>query len=127
MTDFKSYIDQYSKLLPVGSSISFTEAERRAGEFLVAQATLANWKHTLTAEKIKLLSVQTAVYADQMSKGSGKTVTQDKITTEASKEYTMAREELESIENDISYLKTYADIFLNGHLFYRSMAKGSNV
>lgn len=126
MTEIKQFIERYAELLPVGTSISFTEAEKRSGEFLHAQATLTDWRHTLNSERIRLLSVQTAVFAEQMSKGTAKTVTENKLSAEASAEYTKAREELESIENDLSYLKSYYDIFNNAHIFYRAMAKGDN-
>lgn len=126
MTQIKEYIAKYESLLPVGTSISYTEAERRAGEFLAAMATAVNFKHILTTEKIALLTIQTAVYAQQMSKGTAKTVTENKLTAEASSEYTEAREALEGIDNDIAYLKAYYDIFNNAHIFYRAMAKGDN-
>jgi hypothetical protein len=126
MSEMRDYIDQYAKLLPVGSSISFVEAERRAGEFLVAQATITDWRHLLSMERIKLTSLQTAVYAEKMSQGTAKTVTENKMTAEASPEYMKAREELEQVENDLSYLKAYYDIFQNAHIFYRNMAKGEN-
>lgn len=122
----KEYIEIYTEILPVGTSISYTEAERRAGEFLTAMAKITDWKHVLTSQKIKCLTIQTAVYASEMSKGTAKTVTENKLTAEASKEYTQAREELENIENDISYLKSFYDIFNNAHIFYRTMAKGVN-
>ena len=126
MTEIKQFIDQYSELLPVGTSISYTEAERRAGEFLSAMATITNFRHLLSTDKIRLLSVQTAVYAEQMLKGTAKTVTENKLTAEASAEYTKAREDLEHIENDLSYLKSYYEIYNNAHIFYRAMAKGDN-
>lgn len=126
MTELKQLIGKYEELLPVGTSISYTEAERRAGEFLSAMATVTNVKHLLNSDKIRLLSIQTAVYAEQMSKGTAKTVTENKLTAEASEEYTKAREDLENIDNDISYLRAYYDIFNNAHIFYRTMAKGVN-
>lgn len=127
MSDMTDFIDQFAELLPVGTSISYVEAERRAGEFLRALASITNWRHMLNSEKIKLLSVQTATFAGEMSKGTAKTVTENKLTAEASGAYTAAREALESVDNDLSYLKAYYDIFTNGHIFYRNMAKGENV
>lgn len=126
MVEIKEFIEKYSKLLPVGTSVSYTEAERRAGEFLSAMAYITDVKHMLTSEKIKLLSIQTAVYAQEMSKGTAKTVTENKLTAEASAEYTAAREALENIDNDISYLRAYYEVFTNGHLFYRNLAKENN-
>lgn len=126
MNDIKAMISGYEAMLSVGSSISYVEAEQRAGEFLAAMAHITNIKHLLSGEKIKLTSIQTATYATEMLKGTAKTVTENKLTAEASATYTTAREELEGIENDISYLKAYYDIFNNAHIFYRSMAKGDN-
>lgn len=124
MSDMRDRIAEYSKLLALGSSVSYTEAERRSGEFLSALAMVTDWKHLMNGTKIKLISVQTSVYAQEMSKGQAKTVTENKLTAEASKAYTEAREALEEIENDVSYLKAYYEIFTNGHIFYRNMAKG---
>ena len=126
MSDMKAFIQKYTELLPVAKSISFTEAERRAGEFLSALATIADWRHSFSEEKIRLLSLQSAVYAEEMSKGSAKTVTENKMMAEASKAYMEAREELERTENDLNYLRAFQDIFNNAHIFYRTMAKGDN-
>jgi hypothetical protein len=125
MHDLKELIEKYVSLLPINGSVSYTEAERRAGEFLSILARLADWRHIFSEEKIKLTSVQLAVYAERLQAGNASTVTQNKVLAEASPEYTQAREDLERIENDLSYLKTYAEIFLNAHIFYRSVAKGN--
>lgn len=125
--EIKAELEAYAALLPVNKSISFTEAERRAGEFLKAQAQITEWRHILNEEKIRLLSIQTAVYATQLSACTGKTVTENKTTVEASKEYQTSREDFEHVENDLAYLKAYYDILGNGHIFYRTMAKGENV
>lgn len=127
MMEFKEVLSQYSALLQLNKSISCPEAERRAGEFLVALAKITDWRHSFSEEKIRLLSIQTAVYAQELGKGTAKTVTENKVAAEASPEYTQAREELERIENDLSFLKAYYEIFHNGHLFYRQMAKGENI
>jgi hypothetical protein len=124
MGDLKLSLEYYVSLLPVGKSISYTEAERRAGEFLVAMAKVADLKHILTAQMIKSMSVQTAVFHTEMQKGTAKTVTENKLTAEASEVYTKAREDLEDLQNDISYLKAHYEIFNNSHIFYRNMAKG---
>lgn len=126
MNEMKNFIEQYSKLLPVGKSISFTEAERRAGEFLTAMATITHWRHIFSEDRIRLTSIQTAVFAQKLAEGSDKTVTVNKLNAEASKEYMLAREELERVENDLSYLKAYFDIFMSAHVFYRQMARGEN-
>lgn len=126
MNDIKEFILKYQALLPVGTSISYVEAERRAGEFLAAMAMITDIKHELTTVKIANLSIQASVYASEMAKGKAKTVTENKLVAESSEAYIKAREDLEQIENDISYLKAYYDIFNNGHIFFRTMAKGEN-
>ncbi len=124
--EFKQYLEKYSALLPLGKSVSQPEAERRAAEFLSAMATITDWRHVYSNEKIKLLSAQTAVYAQEMGKGTAKTVTENKLAAEASDAYTQAREELERIDNDLAYLKAYYEVFMNGHVFYRNVAKGES-
>lgn len=125
--DIKVYIEKYQKLLPLNNSISFTDAEKRASMFLDIMATITEYRHALSEGKIKSLSVQNAVYATELAKCTGKTVTENKIAVEASEEYTAAREEFEMTENDLNYLKAYYEIFNNAHIFYRNMAKGENV
>lgn len=125
MKGMREFVDEFAKLLPVGTSVSLTEAERRAGEFLVAQATIANWKHDFASEQSRLQSTLIATYAQEMSKGTAKTMTENKMFAESSDEHIKAREELEGIESDISYLRAYADIFSQAHVFYRNMAKDS--
>lgn len=126
MTEIKEYLAKYEALLALSKSISGPEAERRAGEFLVATARITEYRHVFSEDKIRLLSAQTAVYAEQMSLGTAKTVTENKLNAEASQAYTQAREDLERTENDISYLKAYYDIFMAAHVFYRNVAKGES-
>lgn len=124
MKEIKDYLTKYTELLPLGNSVSQPEAERRASEFLVALATITDCRHALSDDKIRLLSVQTAVYAEELTKAGCKTITESKTNAEASKPYTEARESFERIENDISYLKAYYDVFMAAHVFYRNVAKG---
>jgi hypothetical protein len=124
MKEVKEYVTKLSELLPVGSTLSIGEMEKRAGAFLAGMSTLTNIKHEFSKEKIRLLTVQNATYSAQMAKGTAKTVTENKLAAEASKEYTEAREQLETVDNDLAYLKAYYDIFMAAHVFYRNMAKG---
>lgn len=127
MNEIKDYIAEKSKLLALNKSISIPEAERRASEFLSAMAVITDWRHSFSENKITEVTVQTAVYAQEMAKGIAKTVTENKLTAEASSEYVAAREALEHTENDIAYLKAYYDIFMASHVFYRNLAKGENL
>lgn len=125
--DVKVEMEEYATLLPVHKSISMPEAEKRAGMFLQAQANITEYRHLLNEEKIRLQSVQSAVYAEELSKCTGKTVTENKVTVDASEAYQNAREDFERIDNDMAYLKAYYDIFNNAHVFYRQMAKGESM
>jgi hypothetical protein len=127
MIEIKEFIDKYAALLPVGNSISSTEAERRAGDFLVAQAKVTDVRHLLSQEKIKLLSIQTATFASEVAKCAGKTITENKLLAEASEAYIKARESLDAIESDVSYLRAYYDIFKDAHVYYRQMSRGENL
>jgi hypothetical protein len=126
MKEIKDYLGEFEKLLPIGKSVSPVEAERRAGQFLVALATIANYRHLFSEDRIRSTSIQSAVYAEELSKCEGSTITANKITVEASGPYTSAREGLERTENDLSYLKAFQEIFMNAHVFYRNLAKGEN-
>lgn len=120
----KNLIEQYSSLLPLGKSISSSESERRASLFLEAMAKVTDMRHQFAEQKIRATSVQASVYAQELAKGTAKTMTENKVTAEASAEYAAAREELEDIENDTNYLRAYFDIFMAAHVFYRQCAKG---
>lgn len=120
----KDMIESYHKLLPVAKSISLPEAERRAGEFMVAMAKITDMRHILGEEEIKCTSVLAAVRADLMGKVTGKTVSEKEAQIEADPEYVEARTAYEMTRNDLNYLKANYDIFMNGHIFYRTMAKG---
>lgn len=127
MKDLQAFIDKYVKMLPIeGKLLSQPEAERRASEFLVACAHVTNLKHDFGNEKIKASSLERAVYAQVISASDSKKITESKLMAEAHEDYQAARENLEQIDNDINFLKSYYEIFLNAHLFYRGQARDLN-
>jgi hypothetical protein len=63
------------------------------------------------------------VYSNVLSVLGGSKITESKIKVEAAPEYLLSREALETSENDLNFLKTYYEIFLNAHIQYRNMAK----
>lgn len=126
MKEIKEFIGKYKKLLPLSKSVSVVEAEKRASQFLEAMAAIVDWKHEFKKSKIGNLSIERATFAQELAKGTGKTVTENKTTAEASNVYQKAREALEDIENDISYLQGYYEIFSAAHVFYRQLAKGES-
>jgi hypothetical protein len=126
VVNFKSIqerIGKYAKLLPANSNLDPQANEKKASQFLTAMAEVSEWRHAYAQELIKLLSVQTATFAEELSKGTAKTVTENKLTAESSDVYTTAREQLEEVENNLSYLKSYYEIFQNAHVFYRNLCK----
>jgi hypothetical protein len=123
MQQIKEQVQEWTRLLPTGKIVSPSEAEYRAGEFLVALAHVAEWIHSLRENKIKNSSVATAVFAFEMQRCDSKQVTEKKAYAEASKDYIAARENVEFGDNDISYLKAYQEIFTNAHVFYRQLSK----
>jgi len=123
MKEIKDFLESYTQLLPSDKGISPFEAERRAAQFLVACAHIANWRHLYGQEKIRTTSLERAVYSNVLSVLGGSKITESKIKVEAAPEYLLSREALETSENDLNFLKTYYEIFLNAHIQYRNMAK----
>lgn len=126
MKEIKESLTKYNSLLPVGKGLTQGEAERRASEFLTAMYYLTDLKHTFADDKIRTLTTQNAAFATELAKCTGKTVTENKVTVEASTAYAAAREAFEFSENDISYLKACYEIYSNAHIFFRNLAKGEN-
>jgi hypothetical protein len=120
----KDLIDKYVAMLPSDRVVSTVEAERRAGAFLEALAHVNTFRHMYSNQKIGLLSAERATYASVMAMMGGSKITEKKIEVEAAPVYMKAREELEAIENDLSYLRAFHEIFTNAHVFYRQLAKG---
>ena len=120
----KELIAEYVDMLPTGKSLSQTEVEKRASSFLVATAHITNWRHLFSDKKIEATSIEKAVYAAKLAQSEGKGVTEKKIEVEADEEYRVAREEIEKLDNDLAFLRSYYDIFMNAHVFYRQLAKG---
>lgn len=123
MNEFKVHLQQYIELLNVDKSISNREAESRAGQFLLACTQIADRRHMLNEDRVKLLTIQSITYREEQSKAEGKTVGERAAEVESSKPYTDAREALEYIDNDINYLKAMHECFLNGHIFMRGLSK----
>lgn len=123
MKEIKEQIANWNKMLPSGNAVTQVEAERRASQFLVASAHLAEWIHIIKESKIKADSIKIATYSEQMKKSESKLVTEKKAEAEASEAYITVREEFEYLENDVSYLRTYLELYGNAHVFYRQISK----
>jgi hypothetical protein len=125
--DIQDIIAIYVNKLPMNNKVNVNECEIRAGEFLTALASIADFRHMISEDKIKATSLVSSVYSEKLSKAVGKTVTENKTHVEADEDYIQVREQLETTENNINYLKTYQEIFLNAHLYYRQLSKSENL
>lgn len=121
--DIKSYIEENLDLLPSDKVLSQIDAQKRASKFLAVIAVLAEAKYDLSNEKIKIQSLFSIATNESLKSAEGSTVGARTAAAEASVPYIEARESLETIENNIKYIHTMADIFLNAHLLLRNMAK----
>jgi hypothetical protein len=50
-------------------------------------------------------------------------VTEKKLEADVNQDYVDAREELETLEANITYIKGIIEVFTNGHIFYRQMLR----
>jgi hypothetical protein len=125
-SSFKEYLSGMASTLALNSSISSSEAEKKASMYLLVLAKIADTRHILAEEKIKATSIQTVTFAEVLSEQKAKTVTENKMNAEANPFYIKTRESVEELENDIVYLKAYFDVFTNAHLFYRAVMKGEH-
>lgn len=124
LSKLKKIIKEAVEILPTEKAVSEREAERRAGRFLEVQAFIVDSIDTLNDDKIRAVSLEKAVYAKVLSEVKVKQVTEKKIQTEADPDYQAIRENLESVDARINYLKSYYKIFEAAHIFYRNLAKG---
>jgi len=118
----KDFISKCANLLELSEGITPQEASKRAAKFLAAHAVLNEYKRQYKQEQIKATSLERAVYAQGMANDTAKNVTEKKAFAEASGSYIEARENLEAIQAELSYLQTYMDIFQNAHVFYRKLS-----
>ena len=124
MEDIHKYVEEHLELLPTDKVLSGSEAEKRANAFLIAIAVLAQEVHTMTNDKIKAKSLKATEYNVAFS-GSTKTNAPGReADAEAADAYIAAREDLETVDNNIQYIQTMMEVFTNAHLLLRQIAKG---
>lgn len=123
MENIKDLIQKYLELIQLDTAINRPEAEKRASQFLIAQAHLNETLMELREKQMKVVSVLNAVYANEVQRAGGKTITESKMIAEASSAYNTAREEVETLTNNIEYFKTYLKIFAEAHILHRNAGK----
>lgn len=126
--DLRSYIKSHLDLLPVEQTLQPSDAECRAARLLVATAFLADYRHSMLAAKIAANSEAISTYSKVMNTtefGPKVTVTEKKSLTEANPDYLKSQESVDVFENNAKYLSTIIEVFNNGHLLLRQIAKGT--
>lgn len=122
LDEIKKLIKEHVKLIEI-SPEGIKDAGNRCTKFLTVVAILTNYKYKLDCNRAKVVTVMEALYADAMDEALGKTITEKKTNTARNKNYTTAREQLEQLDAQINWIKTYQKIFENAHLVYRQQSK----
>jgi hypothetical protein len=104
------------------SSKSISEAPDRATKFLIMQAFLVDEKHKTEQDKIKLITLSEACFAQAVSRAQGG-VTEKKVAASVDPDYAASREALERCEAKIAWIKAYIDIMNNAHLTHRQFMR----
>lgn len=123
--DVQKLIDEGIDILNTNKSVSPAQAEKNATKFLFLAAKLARAKYDIEQEKITTVSLERAVEAREMMKHTDKkiTITEKKLLAETNDEYQVVREDMETKETDISFLKTMIDLFQNAHVQNRQLIR----
>jgi len=119
----ESIVNQYLELLPVEDKNLLVKSEDKASRFLIAIAKLAGLKDQLLNDKIKKDSLLCVTFNEAIKTAEGKDAKARESASEATPAYMAIREEVETIEAQLTYVKTMMDIFNNGHLVYRALMK----
>jgi hypothetical protein len=106
------------------STKSISESPDRATKFLIMQAILVDEKRKSEEDKVKLTTLVEASFSEAVGKASGG-ITEKKLSAERDLSYIEAREALGECEAKISWLKSYVEIFNNGHICYRGLMRES--
>jgi hypothetical protein len=122
--NIEEFVWSYVSKLAPESVISKSEANKRASEFLYAAAIISCEKKRISDELISVESANRVIYASTFARQSDKNVTEKKLKAEADPEFIEVREMLETLENNINYLKTQEKVFENAHVFYRNLYRG---
>lgn len=124
----ESIVNQYLELLPVEDKNLLVKSEDKASRFLIAIAKLAAIRDQLLNAKIKKDSLLCIEFNNALQNEDIRALRDSKAresAAEAFPAYLSIREEVETIEAQLSYSKVMMDIFLNGHLVYRALMKDS--
>lgn len=110
--------------------ISLENAERLSGEFLYAQMQVSNElkKSDLNARMRKsgVKAIRAAIYLQEIT-GKEKKPTEAQLTAILDSDITVSSEQqsFDEAEVDRASLERYYDIFVQAHVYFRQLAKGS--
>lgn len=122
MENIDQYIQEHVALITLDNR-GLAEASSRAAKFLVVQAVIAGEIRTLKEALTQVDTMKSVQYAMAIEAADGKNITEKKSLAEKDKSYTDVKESFDTIEANISYLKTHLDIFNNAHIQFRNLAK----
>lgn len=121
--EINEIVNKYVSMLPVDDKTLLVHSEVKASQFLLAVAKLAAIRDHLTNQKVKKDALKSVEYANAINSAPGTNAPTKSANAEATPTYLKAAEEVAIIDNQISYIKTMSEVFLNAHLLYRSLLK----
>jgi len=116
-------VNKYVSMLPVDDKLLLVHSEVKASQFLLAVAKLAAIRDHLTNQKVKKDALKSVEYANAINSAPGTNAPTKQANAEASPNYLAAAEDVAIIDNQIMYIRTMSEVFLNAHLLYRSLLK----
>lgn len=99
------------------------ESAERCTSFLTSCAMLADFKRSRDVDRARAQTVVDIELRQAMDRSSAKQVTEKKMEAQSDPKYTIARQNLEEIDADISWSRTLIHVFENAHVTYRQIAK----
>jgi hypothetical protein len=128
---FKQLCDQLEAKIQNSyeEGVTLETAERLAAEFLYAQMQVSNQLKAadLNArmQKSGVKAIRAAIYLDIIQKNEKKpTEAQITATIDTDKIVAGEQQNLDLAEVEKAELERYYDIFVNGHIYFRGIAKG---
>ena len=121
--DVQLLIDTATTLLTRERKFSTFDMEERASGLLVTVAKLGQVSNDLQHQRIEALSLERASFGSTLAKAEGKNITERKIMADTASEYRDYKKKLETLDADLSYLKTMIDVFNNGHVMWRQFSR----
>lgn len=119
----KKYILEKLELLDdLKNGISPSEADMRAGEFLLASATLSEYRLQYATKYSRMVSAFSVTNYKVWQEVDAKTAKDKEAATEANKEYIVARENEEAAKHDLQYISSIIEVFNNAHVHFRQIS-----